>query len=120
MITLEQINETYVISFYNVSRFDVLICNTVKKQILQLIESKNTRVLIDLKGIRFIDSNGFKAFETITRQVQRKKAVLRYCSLSDDVKELINLMQVFDAFTVCNREEFIAEKKPVKERMFAF
>lgn len=69
-----------------------------KRDIAPVLEA-NTRLVIDLSRLRFVDSSGLGAFLSCLRQVNAKGGDLKLCGMSKPVRtvfELVRLHRIFD------------------------
>jgi len=62
MLEVSTINNVNVVSFQNTDRFNALIAEPVKEELLEFFNKPNAKLAIDLEGVNFIDSPGFAVF----------------------------------------------------------
>jgi anti-sigma B factor antagonist len=67
MLKVEKTNDVTVVKFDNVDRFNALITEPVKEQLKSLFNTPETKLVLNLEGIRFIDSSGFGVFLSIMK-----------------------------------------------------
>lgn len=78
-----------------------------KRDIAPILESQN-KVVLDLSGVRFVDSSGLGAFISCLRQLKAHGGDLKLSGLSTGVRgvfELVRMHRVFDI--VPTREEAV-------------
>jgi anti-sigma B factor antagonist len=69
-----------------------------KRDIAPVLEA-NTKLVVDLSRLRFVDSSGLGAFLSCLRQVNAKGGDLKLCGMSKQVRgvfELVRLHRIFD------------------------
>ncbi len=66
---------------------------------LALIDTRR-RVVIDLAGVRFIDSSGLGALLGCLRQVNERKGTLTLCEMTRTVRALFELMRMHKVFVI--------------------
>jgi len=79
----------------------------LKRDIAPVLEG-NTRVVIDLVRLRFVDSSGLGAMLSCLRQLSAKGGDLKLCCMSKQVRaafELVRMHRIFDVFNT--REEAV-------------
>jgi anti-sigma B factor antagonist len=79
----------------------------LKRDIAPILEA-NTRLVIDLSHLRFVDSSGLGAMLSCLRQVTAKGGNLKLCGMSKQVRatfELVRMHRIFDIFPT--REEAV-------------
>jgi anti-sigma B factor antagonist len=69
-----------------------------KRAMAPLVDA-NTRLVIDLSALRFVDSSGLGAFISFLRRLNAKGGDLKLCGLSKPVRsafELVRMHRVFE------------------------
>ena len=110
MLKIAKEDNQFRVELFQVNRLNTLFSGLVKQQLQELVEEPGTNVVFDLEGIRFIDTAGFEVLEEITAHANRYGSEFKLCNVSDDVKELIMLLQLEGQLTFCacqNTEEKI-------------
>lgn len=82
-------------------RLDAHNSNEFKSQMLSLFEGGKNNMVIDLKGVRFIDSSGLGALVSGFKNATARNGSLKLCGLQAQVKsmfELTRLHRVFEIF----------------------
>lgn len=83
-------------------RLDAHNSNHLKQELGRLFEEGKTKIVVDLKDVRFIDSSGLGALVSGFKNASARQAVLKLSSLQSQVKsmfELTRLHRVFDIYT---------------------
>lgn len=73
------------------------------------IVKENSRIVLDLKELEFIDSSGLGAILSCFRQVNAVGGDLKLCNMNDSVRilfELVRMHRVFEIYGTC--EEAVA------------
>jgi len=105
MLSIENVDGTIVVAFNNLNRFNALVTDPVKEEIKACFNTPNTRLIIDLGGIDFIDSSGFGAFLSIMKTANNSFSYFRICNISEEVMELFKLLQLHNVFEIYNTRE---------------
>jgi anti-anti-sigma factor len=69
-----------------------------------LISQPGIEVIFNLEGIRFIDSSGFGVLLEIAEKAGSNGNTFKLCNVTDEVKELIILLELEGIFTFCSME----------------
>ncbi len=83
-------------------RLDAHNSEELKKELARLFDEGKTRVVVDLKDVRFIDSSGLGSLVSGFKNASARQAELKLSSLQSQVKsmfELTRLHRVFDIYT---------------------
>lgn len=66
---------------------------------LSMMEDRS-RVVLDLTGVRFVDSSGLGALISCLRQANGAKGDFRLCEMSSTVRALFELMRMHRVFSI--------------------
>jgi anti-sigma B factor antagonist len=100
MINIEKKDKIDIISF-SVNNINALVVDEIREGILKIFENSNTKVIIDLKGVEYIDSSGFGCFLSAMRAARNNYGVLKFADLEPQVAllfETLNLHTVFQIY----------------------
>lgn len=91
-----------ILTFDNVSKLNILIAQTLKEEVAQYLTKANTKLILNLEGIEYVDSSGFGALLSILRNAKNNDSQFKICNVSSDVMELVKLLQLHNVFDICN------------------
>lgn len=90
-----------------VEELDASNSGEFKRDIAPVLEA-NTRLVLDLSQLRFVDSSGLGAMVSCLRQMTAKGGDLKLCGMSKQVRglfELVRMHRIFDIYG--SREEAV-------------
>jgi len=93
-------NQGVLIIHFELSTLDTNNYNDFKNSLFDIIEGE-TKILLDIKTIQFIDSAGLGAILSILRKVHDNSGVVKMCGVSNSVKvlfELVRLSRLLDIY----------------------
>jgi len=99
MISIERRDKIDIISF-SANRINALITDEIRDEISKVFEISNSKVIINLKGVEYIDSSGFSCFLTIMRVARNNYGVLKFASPEPSVKELFHTLHLHTVFQI--------------------
>jgi anti-anti-sigma factor len=108
MINIEK-NDNIVVITFSVNNINALISDEIRDRILTIINNQNTKIIIDLKGIDYIDSSGFGCFLSLMRASKSNYGILKFANPEPRVMQLFETLrldtvfQIFDDIDVCRR-----------------
>ena len=105
MLKTETINDVVVVRFDNINRFNALIAEPVKEQLKGYFNKANTKLVLNLEGINFIDSTGFGVFLSIMKTANNNYGYFKICNITPEVMELFKLLQLHNVFEIYNTLE---------------
>jgi anti-sigma B factor antagonist len=100
MLKIEKINGITVVRFDKIDRFNALITEPVKEDLKSFFNSPGTRLILNLEGIKYIDSSGFGVFLSILKTANNNRGVFKMCGINPEVMELFKLLQLHNVFTL--------------------
>lgn len=98
MITVDHIENTYLVSFFNMNKLNVLNAKETESQLLPLVNQQDSNLTLNLNGIKFIDSAGFETLLSLYKTAKINNANLRLINVSEDLVELIKLVELDQVF----------------------
>ena len=96
-----------VVATVPVEELDAGNAGDFKRDMAPMLEA-NTKVVLDLSQLRFVDSSGLGAMLSCLRQLSAKRGDLKLCGMSKQVRglfELVRMHRIFDIFGT--REEAV-------------
>jgi anti-sigma B factor antagonist len=100
MLKTETVNGVIVVRFDNVNRFNALIADPVKEQLKGYFNKSNSKLILNLEGIDFVDSTGFGVFLSIMKTANNNYGFFKICNISTEVMELFKLLQLHNVFEI--------------------
>jgi anti-sigma B factor antagonist len=101
MINFEKRENLDIITF-TVVKLDALIVDEVRNRIQKVFENPNSKVIIDLKGIEYIDSSGFGCFLNLYKTSRDNYGTLKFAAPEPNIRSLfetLHLHTVFELFS---------------------
>jgi anti-sigma B factor antagonist len=100
MLKSEIRNGVEVLSFDNVSKLNILVAQSLKEEISQYLNKEGKNIVLILDGIEYVDSSGFGALLSILRNAKNNNSTFKICNVSQDVMELVKLLQLHNVFEI--------------------
>jgi anti-anti-sigma factor len=100
VINIEKRDKIDIITF-DMDKINALITDDLRDQIGKVFENANSKVIIDLKGVQYVDSSGFGCFLSIMRTARNNYGTLKFVNPEPPVMQVIqtlNLHTVFDIY----------------------
>lgn len=98
MLDTKESNGVLIVSFKETDRFNAPITEPVKESLLGYFSKPETKLVLDLQGIKFIDSTGFSVILLTMKAANNHKGIFKICNVSGDVKELFQVLQLHKVF----------------------
>ena len=99
MINIEKRNNLDIISF-TINKINALITDEIKADVNKVFEKANSRVIIDLRGIEYIDSSGFGCFLAIMKSARNNYGVLKFANPEPRIMELFQTLHLHTVFQI--------------------
>jgi len=100
MLKTEKINDIDVVTFEGVKKFNALITEEVKEELTQFFGKPNTKLILNLVGINYVDSSGFGVFLSIMKTANNNYGYFKLCNIASEVMELFKLLQLHNIFEI--------------------
>ena len=100
MIKVEKTGGILIAKFTDEDRFNALIAEPVKEMLLGYFTKPDTNLIINLEGIKFVDSSGFGVFLSLMKAANNNNGAFKICTLTPDVKELFQVLQLHNVFDI--------------------
>lgn len=70
------------------------------RDVVQSLMQERTRVVLDMSGVKFVDSSGLGALISCLRQLNSRRGDFRLCEMSRTVRALFELMRMHRVFNI--------------------
>ena len=99
MINTEKRDKIDIVSF-SVNKINALITDDIREEINRLSSTSNSKIIVDLKGVEYIDSSGFSCFLSAMRSVRNNYGIIKFANPDPRVMELFNLLHLNTVFQI--------------------
>ena len=99
MINIEKKYKVDIISF-SVNKINALIVDQIREGIFKVIDNANSLVIIDLKGVEYIDSSGFGCFLSVMKAARNNYGTLKFANPEPRVNETFEMLRLHDVFQI--------------------
>ncbi len=99
MINIEKKDNIDIISF-SVNKINALNIDKIREDILKVLDNSNSKVIIDLKGVEYIDSSGFGCFLSVMKAARNNYGVLKFANPEPRVNELFETLHLHTVFQI--------------------
>lgn len=104
MVNIEKIENIDVVTF-KVNKINALIADEIRDKIVQVFENANVKMVIDLRGIEYIDSSGFGCFLSSLKAARNNYGALKLAGLEPSVKALFETLHLHTIFEIYSDTE---------------
>lgn len=108
-----KIGVSIIVSFRHINRINVINSKEVEHELINLLKKRVSTMFLDLTGINFIDSTGFKILLEIQKFALEKHINFILFNVDEEVLELINLVKLGSTFKIEKSKNII----PVVHKM---
>jgi anti-anti-sigma factor len=99
MINIEKKDKIDIISF-SVNKINALIIDEIREGILKVFDNNNSKVIIDLKGVEYVDSSGFGCFLSIMKAARNNYSILKFANPEPKITELFKVLHLQTVFQI--------------------
>ena len=97
------------ISFRNHGNLALLKYEYIQFTLKELIVKKGTHLIIDLTGVKFIDSSGFDQLNLLSRLGKKYKSTIALTGVEPEVYEMMKLVKKYTVFDINHIEPLKTE-----------
>lgn len=91
---------------YLEGRLDVSVANEVEEGLAELIDNgAYNKVLLNMEGIEYMSSSGFRACISTLRKLNAKEGILKMCNIKPAVKRIFDVIELTSLFDIYTSEE---------------
>jgi anti-anti-sigma factor len=108
MINIERRDKIEIISFPS-GKINALVTDEMRDDITKVLEGGNSRVIIDLKGVQYIDSSGFGCLLSLLKIARNNYGTLKFANPEPPVRNALNtlnlqtVLDIYDDINTCIR-----------------
>ena len=99
MIIIEKKDKIDIISF-SVNKINALIADEIRETLSNIFDNSNTKMIIDLKGVEYIDSSGFGCFLSVMKSARSNYGYLKFANPEPGVMELFHTLHLHTIFQI--------------------
>jgi len=99
MINIEKRDKVDIINF-TIDRINALITDELRDEVNKVFENGNAKVVLDLQGVRYIDSSGFGCLLSIMRSAKNNYSILKIANPAPEVLQVIRTLHLHTVFDI--------------------
>jgi anti-sigma B factor antagonist len=99
MINIERRDKIDIVTF-TVKKINALVTEEIRDSILRILDNSNPQVIIDLKGVEYIDSSGFGSLLSVMKVARNNFGVLKFANPEPAVNESMEILHLYDVFQI--------------------
>lgn len=99
MISIEKKDKIDIVSF-SVNKINALIIDEVRESIGKVFETSNSKVIINLTGVSYIDSSGFGCFLSIMKMARNNYGIIKFAQPEPAIMELFQTLYLHTVFQI--------------------
>lgn len=99
MVNVEKRDKIDIITF-SVDKINALITDDIRQEINKVFENGSTKVIIDLKGVKYIDSSGFGCLLACLKTAKNNYCTLKFANPESQVMEVLRTMYLHTVFDI--------------------
>jgi len=99
MINIEKRDKIDIVTF-PVNKINAHITDDIREDITRIFNNSNSKVIIDLTGIEYIDSSGFGCFLSAMRTAKNNYGILKFANPEPRIMELFQTLYLHTVFQI--------------------
>lgn len=99
MINIERRDKIDIITF-SVNKINATTIDDIKEGVSKVFDKPNSKVILDLKGVDYIDSTGFACFLSLHKSAKNNFGILKFVNPESRVTELFQVLHLHTVFEI--------------------
>jgi anti-anti-sigma factor len=99
MIDIRKQDKIDIVSF-SVEKINALITDEIREAVSKVFDTAHSRVIIDLRGVSYIDSSGFGCFLSIMKSARNNYGILKFANPEPAIMDLFRMLQLHTVFQI--------------------
>ncbi len=99
MINIEKRDKIDIIRF-SVDKIHATTIDDIKEGVSKVFDRQNSRVVLDLKGVEYVDSSGFAFFLSLHKAAKNSYGTLKFANPGSRVTELFQVLHLHTVFEI--------------------
>lgn len=99
MIKTEKRGNIEIVSLTE-NKLNALTAESFREKVSELFSDNHAMVILNLKGVEYVDSTGFGAFLTLLRTARNNYGTMKICSPEEPVKKLFSTLHLNNVFDI--------------------
>ncbi len=97
-VSKEKVNDTLVLTVEG--RLDTTQSDAFEKDIMQILEQGDKKIILDCSGLNYISSSGLRIFLIIQKKMMSTGGQLSICNLQPTIMEIFDMSGFSMVFTI--------------------
>ena len=99
MIITEKRDKTDIVSF-ETDKINALVTEEIRSEINKLFENSGAKVIINLQGVKYVDSSGFGCFLSVLKNARNNLGTLKFVNPEPSVFQTIETLNLHTVFSI--------------------
>ncbi len=109
MIKTKSIENIEIVTF-ETDTINALITEQILNEISEIFSHGTPKMIIDLKGVKYIDSSGFGCLLGITRSAKNNYSLVRFCNIDPEIMKVLRMLHLHTVLSISHGiEECISD-----------
>lgn len=109
-LSMNEIRDSGVCIVALTGRVDSTNADDVRQRLTSLLAAEEKSIVVDLAGVPYLTSLGFRALLIFAREAERKATSVALCGMNGHVRDLFEMAGLLAMFTVhASRQDAIAK-----------
>jgi anti-sigma B factor antagonist len=88
------------IASFTINKINAFVSDKIRTEIIKEFENSGTKMIIDLKGVEYIDSTGFACFLSILKAAKNNYGILKFANAEPSVLALFETLHLHTVFEI--------------------
>jgi anti-anti-sigma factor len=99
MISIEKRDKIDIVTF-SVNKINALITDEIKQEIGKLFGNGTSKIILDLRGVEYMDSSGFGCLLSILKNARNNYCMLKLANPEPAVMQVLHTLHLHTVFEI--------------------
>ena len=99
MIKTENIDNIDIVTL-NTDTLNALVSEQIRQEISDLFVNGTPKLIVDLRGVKYIDSSGFGCLLGITRSAKNNYSVVKFCNIDTEIMKVLKMLHLHTVLNI--------------------
>ena len=99
MISIEKRDKNDIVTF-SVNKINALITDEIKQEIGKLFGNGTSKIILDLRGVEYMDSSGFGCLLSILKNARNNYCMLKLANPEPAVMQVLHTLHLHTVFEI--------------------
>ncbi|MFO7575881.1 MAG: STAS domain-containing protein [Bacteroidales bacterium] len=99
MIKTENIDNIDIVTL-DTDTLNALVSEQIRQEVSDLFLNGTPKLILDLRGVKYVDSSGFGCLLGITRSAKNNYSVVKFCNIDPEIMKVLKMLHLHTVLNI--------------------